>query len=141
MGLVGEALYDGQLLGLLLDLQHAVEAGIASHGDVGQTNLGQKRLAQLVLHIEVGEAFQHSSILVSVPAEEHLVFAEDARHAIDRHVAMLQDMQVVVPELVLDEESHLRAYGTKKTARIANGVEWQIADNISTLVVLAHLIA
>ena len=54
---------------------------------------------------------------------------------------MLQDMQVVVPKLVLDEECHLRTYGSQKAACIANGVEWQIADDVGTLVVLAHLIA
>ena len=53
---------------------------------------------------------------------------------------MLQNMQVVVPELVLDEESHHRTYGTQETTCVGDGVEWQIGDDISTLVVLTHLI-
>ena len=54
---------------------------------------------------------------------------------------MLQDMQIVVPKLVLDEESHHRVDGTQETASVSDGVERQISDDISTFVVLAHLIA
>ena len=31
--------HDGQLFGLFLDLQHAIETGVAGNGDIGKTNL------------------------------------------------------------------------------------------------------
>ena len=54
---------------------------------------------------------------------------------------MLQDMEVVVPELVFDEESHHGTHGTQEAAGIGDGIEWQIGDDVGTVVVLAHLVA
>ena len=110
LAFLDELLDDGQLAGLLLDLQDAVEAGVARDADVGQPDGGQQLAALLVLHEEVGEALQDAAILTSIPSEEHLSVAEDARHAVGGHAAMLQDVEVVVPELILDEEGHLGPY-------------------------------
>ena len=54
---------------------------------------------------------------------------------------MLQDMQIVVPEFVLDEESHDRTNGAQEAAGIGHGVDGQVGDDVGTLVVLSHLIA
>ena len=130
-----------QLLGSLLDLEHTIETCIAHHGNVLDTNLGQQFLAHLVLYKEMGEAIQHRSVLTSIPFEEHLIRTEDAGHAIDGHMTMFQDVQIVVPELVLDEECHHRTNGPQETTGIGNGVERQIGDDICAFVVFAYLIA
>ena len=54
---------------------------------------------------------------------------------------MVKYVEVVVPELVLYEESHHRAHGTEEAARVAYGVERQIAHYVGTLIVLPHLVA
>ena len=87
------------------------------------------------------KAVQHATILTAIPLEEHLIGTEDARHAIDRHATMLQDMQVIIPELILDKESHHRSHRAQETTRIGDGVQRQIANNVGTLIILAHFIA
>ena len=47
----------------------------------------------------------------------------------------------VVPELILYEERHLGLHQTEEACHIARGVHWQIAHNVGTLIVLAHLVA
>ena len=136
-----ELLNDRQLLGGLLDLQHTVEAGIANDGDIIDAYRRQQLATHLVLYEEVGETLQHTTVLPTIPSEEHLTRTEDAADAVNGYTTMAQNMQVVVPELVLDEEGHHRTDGTQETACIGNGVERQVADNISTCIVLAHLIA
>ena len=111
------------MLGCVLDLQHAVETGVARNGYIGQADSFQQLLAFFILHIEMGEAFQDASILLAIPAEEHLPFAEDTADAIYGHTTMLKDVQVVIPELVLDEESHLGPYGTQEATGVRNRVE------------------
>ena len=84
---------------------------------------------------------EHTAILAAVPLEEYLVGTEDAADAIHGHVPVLQDVQVVVPELVLDEERHHGTDSPQEAARIGNRVERQVADDVGSLVVLAHLVA
>ena len=79
--------------------------------------------------------------MLAVPAEEHLVRTEDTRDTINGNVAVFQDVQVVVPELILDEERHHRMYGTQEATGIGDSVERQVADDVSTLVVLTNLVA
>ena len=101
----------------------------------------QQLSALLVLYEELSNAMQHLAILLAVPAEEYLILTEYARHAIYWHSTMLQNVEVVVPELLLDEERHNRTHCTQEAARVANGVKRQIAHDVGTLIVLAHLIA
>ena len=122
-------------------MQHTVEAGVAHDGDVGDANGIQQFAALLVLHIEVRETAQYVGILTTIPAEEYLAGTEDAADAIDWYATMAQDVQVVVPELVLDEEGHDGSYGSEKASGIGDSVQWQVADEICTFVVLAHFIA
>ena len=101
----------------------------------------QQLSALLVLYEELSNATQHLAILLAVPAEEYLILTEYARHAIYWHSTMLQNVEVVVPELVLNEECHNRTHSTQEASRVAYCVERQIAYNVGTLIVLAHLIA
>ena len=133
--------HNWQHLGLLHYLQHTVEAGVARDVYIGDTDAFQQFAAHLVLHEETGEAFQHTPILPTIPAEEHLARTEDAAHAVGGHTAMFQDMEVVVPELILDEERHAGTHQSQEAARVAGGIKRQIADDVGSLVVLAHLIA
>ena len=89
----------------------------------------------------MGEAVEHAAILPTIPAEEDLPLAEDAAHAIDGHAPVFQDVQVVVPELVLDEEGHLGPYDAQEAPGIGDGVERQVADDVGSGIVLAHLVA
>ena len=87
------------------------------------------------------EAFQYATVLMTVPTEEYLIIAENAANTIHRYTTVLEDMQVVVPELVLNKERHLRTNGAQEATRIRDSVQREVADNISSLVVLTHLIA
>ena len=70
----------------------------------------------------MGKAIKHSAILTTVPLKEHLTWTEDARNAVNRYIAMLKYVQIVIPELVFDEERHYRADRTQKSASIGNCV-------------------
>ena len=87
------------------------------------------------------EASQHRTILIPVPAEEYLPGTEDGTDAIDRHMAMAQDVEVVIPELILNEERLHRPHGTQESACVGEGIDGQVADEISTIIVLSHLVA
>ena len=89
----------------------------------------------------MGEALQYVSVLAAIPLEENLILAEDATHAVHRDIAVFQNVQVVVPKLILDEEGHFGAYDAQKSTRIGDGVEGKIADDVGTFIVLAYLIA
>ena len=54
---------------------------------------------------------------------------------------MLENMQIIIPEFILDKESHHRAHCAEETAGIGDSVQRQIGDNVSPFVVLTHLIA
>ena len=136
-----ELLYQRQLSGSILNLQHTVEAGVTHNGHIVNANGGQQLLADVVLHIEPGEALQHMGVLTTIPAEEHLSGTEDAADAIDGNAPMLQDMQVVVPKLILDEERHHGTDGAQEATGIGDGVKGQVADDVGSLVVLAYLVA
>ncbi len=135
-----EVLHDRQSLRCLLDLQHTVEAGVTDNRDIMDTYLGKQVLADLVLHIEMGEALQHMRILPSVPLEEYLVGSEDAADTVDGHATVLEDMQVVIPELVFDEERHHRMDGPQETTGISDGIQGKVADDIRSLIILTDLI-
>ena len=128
------------MLSRLLNLEYTVETGIAYYIHILDSDAFQQSLAFLVLHKETGEALQYTSITPAIPLEKHLILAEDTAHTISRNIAMLQDMKEVRPEFVLDEESHHRAYQAKETNRIQASIHRHVADDISPLVVLAHLI-
>ena len=49
--------------------------------------------------------------------------------------------EVVVPELILDEERHAGTHQSQEASCVAGGIKRQIADDVGSLVVLAHLIA
>ncbi len=129
------------MLGGFLNLKHTVESSVAHDIHLRDTDAFEQTLALLVLHEESGEALQHASISPAVPLEEHLPWAEDAAHAIRRDATMRQDMKEVAPELVLDEESHHRAHQAKESDGVQTSVYRHVADDVGSLVVLAHLIA
>ena len=120
---------------------YAVEAGVACDIDVVDADGGEELFALLVLHEEVGEALEHMSVGSAVPAEEDLVGTEDAADAIDRHATMAQDVNIVVPELVFDEECHGGAHGAQEAQCVGWCVDGQVADEVGELIVFAHLIA
>ena len=138
---MNKRLHDGQLLGSLLDLQHAVEAGVAHHLHVGDADVGEQMLTLLVLDKEAGEAFQHVGIVAAIPAEEDLVGAEDARHTVGRYAAVAEYVEIVIPELILDEERHHRSHRAQKAPCVADRVKREIANDVGSLIVFAHLIA
>jgi len=136
-----ESLYQRQLPAGLLDLQHAVEPGVAGDRNIVETDGMKQRAALLVLHKEMGEAAQHLGIAPGIPLEEHLIGAENARDTIRGHSPMLQDVKVVVPKLIFDEERHLRPHDAQEATCVADRVQGKIADDVGSLVVFPHLIA
>ena len=121
--------------------KRAVETGVTDDRDVRDADSTQQFLADLVLYEEMGETLQHVTVLTSVPAEEYLSRTEDAADAIDGYTTVFQDMQVVIPELVLDEERHHGTDGSQEATCIGNGVQRQVANDVGSGIVLAHLIA
>ena len=93
------------------------------------------------------------------PGEQYAVMKDDVPWSVDVVVYAAENGYLLVdffdPGMnkqrrawVFGELAKVQWYGpqpagslAESTAGIADGVEWQIADNISTLVVLAHLIA
>jgi len=134
-------LHDWQLLGSLLDLHDAVEASVAHHLHVGDADVGEQPPALLVLDEEAGEALQHIGIAAAIPAEEDLVGPEDARHAVGRHATMTEYVEIVIPELILDEERHHWSHRAQEAPCVADRVEREIADDVGSLIVFAHLVA
>ena len=122
-------------------MEYTVEAGITHHRDIRDTDLPQQFPADLVLYEEMRKTVQHPSVLPTIPLEEYLIRTEDARHTIDGHIPMLQDMEVVIPELILDEERRHRTHQSEKTDGIDRSIQRQVADDIRPLVVFPDLIA
>ena len=141
LSIADESFHQWQLFAGLLDLQHAVEAGVANHYCILDADRSQQELTLLILHEEGCETRQHTGIIAAVPLEEDLVPSEDARNAIGGHTPMLQHVKVVVPEFVFDEECHHRPYRTQEPAGIVHCVQWQVADDVGSLVILSHFIA
>ena len=56
-------------------------------------------------------------------------------------MTVLQYVQVVIPELILDEKSHYWPHQPQESYGIDWRVDRQIADDVGTFVVLAHFIA
>ena len=110
--LLTETLHNRQLLRSCLNLQDAVETSIAYYLNILDAYLGQQFFTHLILYIETGKAFQHMTILTTIPAEEYLSWTENTADTIDRNATMTQNMQIVIPELVLDEECHDRTHCT-----------------------------
>ena len=54
---------------------------------------------------------------------------------------MVENVEVVIPELILYEESYLRLYEFQEPAGIGDSIDRQVADNVGTLIVLSHLIS
>lgn len=135
-----ERLADRQMLSRLLNLEHTVETGIAYHIHSRDADTFEQSLTLLVLHEETGKTLQNICIASAIPLEEHLILTEDTAHAISRNVAMLQDMKEIRPELILDEESHHRTYQSKETDGVQPSIHRHITDDVSSLIVLAHLI-
>ena len=50
-------------------------------------------------------------------------------------------MKEIRPEFILDEEGHHRTHQAKKTDGIQAGIHRHIADDVSALIILAHLIS
>ena len=117
-----ELFYYRQLFAGLLDLKNAVETRVSDNINIGNSQLSQQCFALHVLHKEMCEAFQYAAILPAIPLEKYLIGTENAAYAVGGNTTMLQDMEVVVPEFIFDEESHHGFYRAKETACIAYSV-------------------
>ena len=104
VGILYEGLDERQVLRLLLYLQHAVEARVADDAHISDIEFLQEFSTLFVLHEEMCETAQHSGIVATIPAEEYLVWTEDARHAIHWHITVFQDIatsDVIMTEVVI----------------------------------------
>lgn len=101
-----ESLYDGQSFGLFLYLKHTVKACVSGNGCLIDADAGQQVFALLILHEEVSDATKNFVIGLSIPFKEDLIRSEDRTDTVNGDAAKPKDIQVVVPEFILDEESH-----------------------------------
>ena len=138
----GKALHQRKGACLTADVEHTVETRVAHHRDVvADAASGQQAGRLLVLHEEVGHELQHLGIVPAIPAEEYLVLAEDAAHAVEGDVMVLAAQDIVHPELILDEEGHLGLHMTEGAYDVARRIERQVADDVGSGIVLPHLVA
>ena len=121
-GIAHEGLYQRQPLGGLLDGEHTVETGIAHYVHRVDMDGTEQLAALLVLHEETGDAAQDIAIAHAIPLEKHLARAENAAHAISGHTLLAQEVEVIIPKLVLNEERH---DGTSQPQE-ANGIERRV---------------
>ena len=140
-GVVLEQFHQRQFLRFLTDLQHTVETGITHHRHAVDAYLRQITLGALILHKQMVEIAQHMPISAAIPLEEHLPTAENGRDAIGRDAALVQLVQIVLPEFIFYEKRHAGIHNIQKLLHIARFVERQVADDISSPVVLTHLVA
>ena len=89
----------------------------------------------------MGETLQHTPILPAIPTEEYLILTKYAADAKNRNMTVLQDVQIIIPKLILDEESLFRTHQSQKTTGITDCVKRQIANNISTFIILTDFIS
>ena len=135
-----EGFYQRQLLGLLIDTDNPVKTCVACYLYIIDMKLSQQLTACFVLNEEACKALQYISLLMAIPLEEYLVFAENAADAIYRHATALQNMKIVPPELIFDKKCHLRMHHVQKASGIAMCIKRKITDNVGTLIVLSYLI-
>ena len=87
------------------------------------------------------EMTEHRAQHTSVGLEECLMFAENARNEISGDLPTVQFLKDVAPELVLHKEGDGRLGDVEESAAFRRRVVRQVADDVGTLVVLAHLVA
>ena len=136
-----EAVDDVDVLGCPGDLGDAVEARIAGHQHVVETERRQQFLRLLVLHEHHIERLEGLPPHAAVGAEEDRIAPEDGRHDIGADLAAAQFAQQVEPVFVFDEDCDFGAGGVEEPAGVARRVEGQVEDVVGALVVLADLIA
>ncbi len=136
-----EKLHQRQMFSFLTNLQHTVKTGIAHHRDTTDAYFRQIAFGAFILHKQVVEVTQHMSVGTAIPLEEYLSAAENGGNAVHRNTALVQFVQIVLPELVLDEECHTGIHDIQKLLHIAGLVERQITDDVCPPVILADLIA
>ena len=102
--LINKSCHRRYVLTLVGNGGNAVETCVTGDVNVMDADGGKQSLALFILHEEMSEALEYVSVCASVPTEENLIRTEDAADAIDGHTAMAQDVHVVIPKFVLDEE-------------------------------------
>ena len=127
----------------ILDGNHTIQSGVAHHRHILDAMLHQQVLRTLVLNkqvVELTDGFQGRVFAKQVPLEEVLVGTEDAAHAVGLDAFATTNEQVVQPELILDEDGNLWMCQTQEGKCVAWCVERQVTNQVSSLIVLPHLI-
>ena len=136
-----ELLHQRKVFRLLTYLQYPVETGISHHCYTENANLRQITFGSLVLYKQMVEIFQDIAIGTAIPFKKHLVAAENRRHTIYRNPALVKLIQIILPKLIFDKERHTRISDIKELPHIPGFIKRQVADNIRSPIMLAHLIA
>ena len=79
------------------------------------------------------EVAQHMSVRTAIPLEKYLPATENGGNAVHRNTTLMQFVQIVLPELVLDEECHAGIHDIQELLHISRLVERQVADNVCPL--------
>ena len=120
--------------------RHPVEACVATHLYPIHTDTSQKPAAILILHEDAAEPPEPFAVRGARMADAVLIITEDGADKIGGDVAAMQLAEVIAPDFILHEDSHLRLDQVEETLHPPGGVEGEIADAIGALPVLAHLI-
>ncbi len=77
----------------------------------------------------------------SPPTEETLAGTVDGTNHIYRNMEQVTSLIEVGPIFILYEESHLWTNESEEAHHITRRIEWQIANDVSSRIILTHLIA
>ena len=136
-----EAFDDIDLLGRSGDLGDAVEARVAGHQHVVESERRQQSFRLLALHEHHVERLQRLPPHAAVGAEEDRIAPKDGRHDVGADLAAAQFAQQVEPVFVFDEDCDFGTGDVEEPAGVARRVERQVEDVVGALVVLADLVA
>ena len=125
------------MLGSCMNIEYPVETGITYHRHLIYPYTGKQLLRFLILHKEMCKSLQDFLIALTIPTEKDLIGAKNGRHTINRNTFLIQSVQIILPELILDKESHTRISQFDKLLHIARSIKRQVVQNLGNTPVVA----
>ena len=140
-GTLCEAFNERQGFGGILDVDDAVEAGVADNCGLFYADVRQKFDAFIVLDEEMSDFPKGVCGVFSPPFEEILSFSEDARYTVQWNFVVMKPVNIVAPELIFDENGDFRTCKFHETSCVERSVDGEIGDDVRHLIVFPDLVS
>ena len=135
-----ELLHFGERLGLPSNGCHAVEARVATHGDVCHA-VGLEPLSRgVVLHEKMRDAFKLAEEPSAIPTEKIGIWLQDERDVEQGNASPFQSPNIVEPKLVFDEECRHEMMALHPLHGMGGRVGRQVEHLVGQGIVLANLV-